>query len=134
MSLIEIAGLVLLGLFAGSLAATLGVGGGIIYVPVLISVFAFGQLEAQGTSLAIILPTAVVGAVIHGRAGRVVWKVAFVAGGFGLLAAFAGARFAHSIDEETLRKAFAIVLAVLAIRMTQRSWALRPDSGTTDRS
>ncbi len=58
MSPVEIIGLVALGLFAGTLAATLGVGGGIIFVPVLVSVFGFAQLDAQGTSLAIIVPTA----------------------------------------------------------------------------
>ena len=47
--MLEIVGLILLGLFAGSLAATLGVGVGIIFVPILVSVFGFTQLDAQGT-------------------------------------------------------------------------------------
>jgi hypothetical protein len=130
--LMEVVGLVLLGLFAGTLAATLGVGGGIIFVPVLVSIFAFGQLEAQGTSLAIILPTAIIGTLTHARAGRVVWRVAYVTGGLGIMFALVGAQLAHSLDEEILSKVFAVVLAVLAVRMTRRAWRLRSESVSTD--
>ena len=133
MGVVEILGLVLLGLFAGSLAATLGVGGGIIYVPVLVSLFGFTQLGAQGTSLAIIFATSIVGTVAHSRAGRVVWKVAFVTGGFGIFFALAGARLALSMDEQVLSKVFAVVMAVLAIRMTRKAWTLRAESLSIDR-
>ena len=129
----EILGLVALGLFAGSLAATLGVGGGIIYVPVFVSIFGFSQIGAQGTSLAVILATSIVGTVLHSRAGRVVWKVALVTGGIGIVFALAGARLALSMDEEVLSKIFAIVMAVLAIRMAHKAWTLRAESGALDR-
>jgi uncharacterized membrane protein YfcA len=124
----EIFGLVALGLFAGSLAATLGVGGGIIYVPVLVSVFGFSQLGAQGTSLAVILATSVVGTILHSKADRVVWKVAFVTGGVGIIFALGGARLAFSMNEEVLSKVFAVVMAVLAIRMMHKAWTLRRES------
>lgn len=128
----EIVGLVLLGLFAGTLASTLGVGGGIIFVPVLTSVFVFGQLEAQGTSLAIILPTAIIGTLTHARAGRVVWNVAYVTGGLGIVFALVGAQLAQAMDEAILSKVFAVVLAVLAIRMARRAWGLRSESVATN--
>lgn len=128
MALGEIFGLVALGLFAGSLAATLGVGGGIIYVPVLVSVFGFSQLGAQGTSLAVILATSVVGTILHSKADRVVWKVAFVTGGVGIVFALGGARLAFSMNEEVLSKVFAVVMAVLAIRMMHKAWTLRRES------
>lgn len=134
MDLVEIIGLVLLGVFAGSLAATLGVGGGIIYVPVLVSVFGFAQLGAQGTSLAVIFATSIVGTVAHSRADRVIWKVAFVTGGFGVLFALGGARLALSMDEEVLSRIFAVVMAVLAIRMARRAWTLRAESFPADGS
>jgi hypothetical protein len=129
----EILGLVVLGLFAGSLAATLGVGGGIIYVPVLVSVLMFSQIEAQGTSLAVILATSIVGTFLHARADRVVWKVAFVTGGVGIMFALGGARLALSMDEEVLSKVFAVVMAVLAIRMAYKAWTLRDESTALDR-
>ncbi len=120
----EIIGLVALGLFAGTLAATLGVGGGIIFVPVLVSLFDFSQLDAQGTSLAIIVPTAVVGMVTHARAGRVNWPVVAVVGGGGIFAAFGGAMLAQSMPEEILRRIFAIVLVLLAVKMGSRTYRL----------
>ena len=51
------ASLALLGVVAGALASALGIGGGIIFVPAFVSIFGFSQLEAQGTSLAIIVGT-----------------------------------------------------------------------------
>jgi uncharacterized membrane protein YfcA len=134
MGITEVISLVALGLFAGSLAATLGVGGGIIYVPVLVSVFGYTQFEAQGTSLAVILATSIVGTFLHARAGRVVWKVAFVTGGVGILFALVGARIALSMDEEVLSKVFAAVMAVLAIRMAHKAWKLRQESLAVDGS
>lgn len=132
--MLQIIGLILLGVFAGSLAATLGVGGGIIFVPVLVSVFSFSQLDAQGTSLAIIVPTAIVGAVTHARAGRVNWKVVAVVGTGGVLGALVGATLAQTLDEAVLRRVFAIVLIILAIRMARRAWTVKRASALTDTS
>ncbi len=132
--MLQIIGLILLGVFAGSLAATLGVGGGIIFVPALVALFAFDQLEAQGTSLAIIVMTAVVGTVIHARAGRVDWKVVAVVGSSGVIAAFGAATLAQSMNEELLRKVFAIVLALLAVRMGLRTYGLWRSSSAVDSS
>ena len=120
----EIIGLVALGLFAGTLAATLGVGGGIIFVPILVSVFGFAQIDAQGTSLAIIVPTAIVGMVTHAKAGRVDWPVVAVVGAGGVFAAFGGATLAQSMEEDLLRRIFAIVLVILAVRMGLRTYGL----------
>ena len=128
----ELVGLILLGLFAGYAASTLGVGGGIIFVPVLVSVFAFGQLEAQGTSLAIILPTAIIATFSHARAKRVVWNVAFVTAAPKVVFAFLGALLAQSMDEAILSKVFAVVLAALAVQMTRRAWKIRSESGSID--
>ena len=130
--MLEIIGLILLGVFAGSLAATLGVGGGIIFVPALVALFAFDQLQAQGTSLAIIVMTAIVGTVTHARAGRVDWKVVAVVGSSGIIAAFGAATLAQSMNEELLRKVFAIVLALLAVRMGLRTYRLWKTSSAVD--
>jgi len=80
LSAFDIAGFVLAGLVAGGLAAMLGIGGGIVYVPALVTVFGFAQHEAQATSLAVIVPTTVVAAWVHSRAGRVDWPRALALG------------------------------------------------------
>jgi len=132
--MLEIIGLIVLGVFAGTLAATLGVGGGIIFVPALVALFAFDQLEAQGTSLAIIVMTAIVGTVTHARAGRVDWKVVAVVGSSGIIAAFGAATLAQSMNEQLLRKVFAVVLALLAVRMGLRTYNLWKSSSAVDSS
>jgi uncharacterized membrane protein YfcA len=118
---IEIFGFLALGLFAGAMAAALGVGGGIIFVPALVIVAGFDQHLAQGTSLAIILPTAIVSTLVHARAGRVVWPVAIPIGVAGLIGALLGARAAIALDPELLRRLFGILLVVIAARMLLRA-------------
>jgi len=114
-------GLVLIGLVAGALAASLGVGGGIVYVPALVTLFAFAQHEAQGTSLAVIIPTTALAATIHGRAGRVDWRTAILLGCGGVVGGLLGARVALSLEAPVLRKMFAMFLVVMAIRMLRRT-------------
>ncbi len=62
---------ILTGLLVGLLSGVMGIGGGILLVPVMVLGFGFGQQVAQGTSLAAIVPTSVVGAYVHDRAGNV---------------------------------------------------------------
>jgi hypothetical protein len=131
---IEILGLILLGLVTGSLAVSLGVGGGIIIVPALVTIFAFGQHEAIGTSLAIIVPTAVVSALAHHRAGRVIWKLAALVGAAGVIGAVAGVNVSLAMEPDLLRRLFAILLAALSIRMALRAKRLHTESRALDRS
>jgi uncharacterized membrane protein YfcA len=115
------AGFVVLGLLAGTLAAILGVGGGIVYVPALVALFAFEQHIAQGTSLAIIVPSMVVAAVTHSRAGRVDWRLAAILGGGGILGGVAGAQVALSLDPALLRRLFAGFLVLMVMRMLKKT-------------
>lgn len=116
-----IIGLILIGLVAGSLAVNLGVGGGVVYVPSLVTIFALTQHEAQGTSLAVILPTATLAAIVHGRAKRVDWRVASMLGLGAIAGGIAGARLALSLEAPVLRKLFAAFLVLMAIRMLRRT-------------
>lgn len=130
----EAVALILVGLVAGALAASLGIGGGIIIVPALVSLFGFSQLDAQGTSLAVIVPTAIVASVGHIRAGRIDWGITIAVGSTGIVGAVIGAQVAYELDERTLKRAFAILLVVLAVRMMRRAWTLRPSrSAAADR-
>lgn len=116
-----VVGLILVGLMAGALAASLGVGGGVIYVPALATLFALAQHEAQGTSLAVMIPTTVVAAVIHSRARRVDWRTALVLGSGGIVGGILGARLALSLEAPVLRKMFAVFLILMAIQMVRRT-------------
>lgn len=132
--MLEVIGLVLLGLVSGTLAAALGIGGGIIFVPAFVSLFGFSQLEAQGTSLAVIVPTAIIATIGHARAKRVDWKVSAVVAPAGIVGALIGSQVAYRLDEQVLQRLFAVLLVVLALRMARQAWTLRPHAPSVDGS
>lgn len=113
----EVLGFVILGLATGLIASMMGIGGGIIFVPSLVVFFGFAQHVAQGTSLAIILPTAIVGTVLHARKGRVEWRVALLIAAGGVVGGLIGSRAALALDPDLLRRMFAALLVVIAARM-----------------
>ena len=116
-------GFVAIGLAAGTLAAMLGIGGGIVFVPALVTLFGFAQHEAQATSLAVIVPTTAVAAWVHSRAGRVDWPKALALGAGGLVGGVVGAWSALSVDGLILQRSFAAILVFVAFRMVQRARA-----------
>ncbi len=122
--MLEIVTLIGLGLFAGAIAASLGLGGGIIFVPALVVLFGFDQHIAQGTSLAVIFPTAIVATVAHSRMGNVRWRLAIPIGVAGIAGAVVGALIALRLDADLLRRMFGIFLTLLAVRMAWRAWRI----------
>ncbi len=122
--------LLTVGLVAGVIAAGLGVGGGIIFVPALVLFLDYSQQLAQGTSLAVILPTAVVGAIVHARRGRVIGKLALPIASAGVVGALLGAGLALQLDGLLLRRLFATLLVILALRLLWQT--RRSDSSPVD--
>lgn len=114
-------GYLLVGLAAGTVSASLGVGGGVVFVPSLVILFSFDQHIAQGTSLAVIVPTAIVGAWVHARAGRVVWRYAVPLGIAGVAGGLIGGSIALALGDAVLRRLFAALLVVTAYRMLRTS-------------
>lgn len=118
-----VVGFIIIGLGAGALAATLGVGGGVVYVPALVALFSFDQHIAQGTSLAVIVPTTIVAAVVHFRAGRVDVRLALALGVGGIVGGLGGAATALALDGPLLRRMFAVFLVLMAFRMLAKTRA-----------
>ena len=110
--------IILVGIAAGILSGLVGVGGGIIIVPSLVYFIGFSQKTAQGTSLALImLPVGIFGVMQYYKQGHVDYKiVGLLAIGF-LAGSFFGSKLALSISQETLKKAFAVLMIVIAIKM-----------------
>ena len=109
--------LIAVGAAAGLLSGLLGVGGGILLVPALVLVIGFGQHRAQATSLAAILPIAIVGALVFGRADSVDYLAAALLVVGSLLGVQLGARVMHRLSPERLNLIFAIFLIVVAVSM-----------------
>jgi uncharacterized protein len=110
----------LLGVVAGVLAGMFGVGGGILFVPVLVAL-GLTQHEATGTSLLAVLPTVAAGTWRQARHGNVRWRPAAVLGFASVLAAQGGAFLAEALPGHVLRKLFAALLVAVAAQIAWRS-------------
>ena len=111
---------VLLGAAAGVLAGMFGVGGGILFVPVLVAL-GLDQHDATGTSLLAIIPTALVGTWRQARYGNVRWRSAALIGVAAIAAAQGGVLLAESLSGVTLRKLFAALLLVVGAQIAWRA-------------
>ena len=107
-----------IGLAAGVLAGLFGIGGGILIVPALVLLARFAPQVATGTSLAVfLLPIGALGALAHWRAGNVrIGPALLIALGV-FCGAWFGARLSHTLSPLTLRRAFAVLLVLVAARM-----------------
>jgi uncharacterized protein len=108
----------LLGLGVGIFSGIVGIGGGIIIVPILAYAFHMSQHKAQGTSLgALLLPVGLFAFLQYYRAGNVDTKAAIaIAVGF-LVGGYFGGAWAQHFSDVALRKGFAIVLLGIALKM-----------------
>jgi uncharacterized protein len=113
----------IIGFSAGILSGLIGVGGGIIMVPALVFFMKYGQHQAQGTSLAVLtLPVVILASVYYyyqcKKEGMPIdlRVVGLLASGF-FVGGFLGSKIALNIDQEMLKKIFAVILFYTAFRM-----------------
>jgi uncharacterized membrane protein YfcA len=109
--------LVGIGLVAGFLAGVLGVGGGIVIVPLLVAAVAYQPKPAMATSLAAILLTAIAAAGSHAQAGNVAWRDAALIGVPAVGGAVLGAWLHQRITTRNVTLAFAGFLIVAAVKL-----------------
>lgn len=110
--------LIAVGLIAGFLSGLIGIGGGIIIVPALVLFLGFTQKAAQGTSLGILLlPVGILAVLQYYKQGYIninyilIVAAAFVAGGF------FGSKLALTLSDDKMKKVFAVILLIIAIKM-----------------
>ena len=120
MTVTAILAAIALGVLAGVLAGLFGVGGGILFVPVLVAL-GLGQIEAQGTSLLAILPTVVAGTWNQRRYGNLRPRSAVILGVASIVGVEVGARVATELPETTLRRLFALLLVAVAAQLVWRT-------------
>ncbi len=110
--------LILIGLMAGFLSGLIGIGGGVIIVPALVILLGFSQKLAQGTSLGILLlPVGILAVIQYYKQGYLnVNYVAIVATTF-VIGGFLGSKLALSLSDEKMKKIFAIIMLLIAIKM-----------------
>jgi uncharacterized membrane protein YfcA len=105
---------VAIGLGAGLLSGLLGVGGGIVMVPLLVVLAGLSQHQAHATSLAAIAPIAAVGALRFAAGGTVDLAVAALLAAGSLVGAPLGARLMARTGESSLALAFGVLILAVA--------------------
>jgi uncharacterized protein len=106
-----------IGLIAGILSGLIGVGGGIVMVPMLV-LLGFTQHQAQGTSLAALLPPVTILAVInYHKSGYIDWRYAIIISLIFVIGGYFGSKIAVHIDQKMLKKIFGLILLIIAGKM-----------------
>jgi len=115
---VYVAGFLFFGLLAGVLSGLLGIGGGILLIPVLVFVAGLTQHQAQGTTLALMVPPiGLLAAWTYYKQGNVDLKIAgLICLGFFVGGLF-GAKLATAINAVLLKKLFGAALLVTALKM-----------------
>lgn len=110
--------IILIGVIAGLLSGLLGIGGAIVVIPALVLALDYSQQLAQGTTLLMLsVPVASLAAWQYYKAGNADIKTAAILAASFLIAGFFGAKLANLIPQDVLKKAFAVLLIVIAIKM-----------------
>jgi len=128
-----IAGYVASGFVMGLLSSLLGIGGGIIVIPLLIAFFGFTQQLAAGTSLVVMVPIALLGAWRLTRAGHTQWGQGGRIGLAAAVGAVGGASLALVSDAGIMQVAFGVVMVMAAAQMLWKAFR-GPAAGSASES
>jgi uncharacterized membrane protein YfcA len=110
--------LALIGLAAGILSGVAGVGGGVIVIPAMIFLLGMSQFEAQGTSLAMMIPPiGILAAWNYYKDGFINWKYALILAIFFVIGGWLGSKFILNIPQNIVKKGFAVFILLIAVKM-----------------
>ena len=108
---------ILIGMSAGLVGGLLGIGGGVVLVPMMVALLAFTQEEAHGTSLGVIVLLALSGAILYAVQGNIDWVLAGGLAVGGAIGAVVGARLMVRVPTRRLRQGFGVLLLATAVLM-----------------
>ena len=105
--------LIIIGLLAGILSGLVGVGGGIIMIPLLIILLGLTQHQAQGTALfAMLPPIGILAAMNYFEQGFVKWEYAVVIALTFVIGGYFGSKLSLSLPPQTVRRVFGVVMLI----------------------
>ncbi|WNB86895.1 sulfite exporter TauE/SafE family protein [Cellulomonas sp. ATA003] len=113
--------LVAVGLGMGIASGMFGIGGGVVLVPALISLFGAGDLVAKGTSLLVMLPTATMGTITNTRAHLLNLREGIVLGVAATAASFGGVALAFWLPPDVAGYLFAALVLFSAVQLSVRA-------------
>jgi hypothetical protein len=109
--------LIVIGLFAGAFSGMVGIGGGVIIIPALVYFLGFSQHQAQGTSLAIMLPPiGLMAAYQYYKSGNVNLTYAIIIASAFFIGGYFGAKYAVKMPQDILKKVFGVFLILVALK------------------
>ena len=111
------AGCMLTGLVAGFLSSLLGVGGGVVVVPMLLLLFGWDPKIAIGTSLACMVPVALAGAVQHGLEGELRLKIALIMIPLGLIGTYLGMKASNALGSPEIKRIFGVLMLLVGLKL-----------------
>lgn len=117
----EIALALVVALAGGAVGGLLGVGGGIVFVPVLVILLDSGQVEAEATSLLVIVPMAIAGTWRQLRHDNVDVRAGLTLGLLSVPGVLAGVAIANAVSERVLELGFAALCVVIAAQLVRRA-------------
>jgi hypothetical protein len=118
MSILQLVILIIVGIVAGLLSGAFGIGGAIIVIPSLVFILGLSQHEAQGTSLAFMIPpVGILATWNYWKAGHVNWKIALILSITFFIGAYFGSNISLNISDRMLRKLFGGLLILIALKM-----------------
>jgi uncharacterized protein len=110
--------LLAIGIIAGFLSGLIGIGGGIVIVPILVYVLAMDQKTAQGTTIFLfLLPIGILSVYNYHQAGHVDYRTALIIALTFLVGSYFGSKTAIAIDTKMVRQIFAIAIILIGVRM-----------------
>lgn len=109
----------LIGLIGGIASGLLGVGGGVVMVPAMIFLLGFSQSPkvAVGTSLAVIIPTAIMGVWKHQQLDQINWKIAALLMPGAVFGSYVGVWLTTQISNAGLKRAFGGLLVIMGFKL-----------------
>ena len=110
--------LLAIGLIAGFLSGLIGIGGGIIIMPLLLFWVGMNQKMAQGTTLFMfMIPISILSVYNYHKQGYVDFKSALIMAATFLVGSYFGSKIAVSIDTRMLKQIFAVIIIVIGIKI-----------------
>ena len=110
--------LLAVGLFAGFLSGLIGIGGGIVIVPVLVYLLQMNQKQAQGTTLFMfMLPIGVLGVYNYYKEGQVDFKSALIMCATFVIGSYFGSKTALAIDTKIVKQIFGAMIILIGLKM-----------------